>query len=176
MRIPKRQHDHQNLAGRPDPPRPRPGRQLVWRQLAGPLVMVLVSCFGGPSGPPCVVAQEASAPLAPPAESTPAAGQLQFSFAGTPWRDVIQWLAEEAGLALHVGDMPAGSFTYSDPRKYTNEQAIERVNLFLLSQGYTLVRSGQMLSLINLDDPRSLQQLDALAQLVSVDDLAERSD
>lgn len=113
-------------------------------------------------------------PAAPP--SNAAEPDLQFNFDGAPWRDVIQWLAEDGGLALHVRDMPTGSFTYSDPRKYTNDQAIERVNLFLLGQGYTLVRSNQMLSVINLEDPRSMQQLDALARLVSKDELDKLSD
>ncbi|MEM6365680.1 MAG: hypothetical protein AAF745_14725, partial [Planctomycetota bacterium] len=30
-------------------------------------------------------------------------GLLRFSFQGTPWRDVIEWLAEQSGFALHVG-------------------------------------------------------------------------
>ncbi len=101
---------------------------------------------------------------------------LRFSFAGAPWRDVIQWLADEGDLALHVGDLPTGSFTYSDPNPYTHQRAIDRVNLFLLPQGFTVVRSGQLLSVINLGDPRSVKQLDALAELVTVDQLADQND
>ena len=100
---------------------------------------------------------------------------LQFSFSGTPWREVIQWLADEANLALHVGDVPTGSFTYSDPDLFTYQQAIDRVNLFLLPQGYTLVRSGKLLSVINLADPRSMQQLDALAEFITVQQLDEQN-
>jgi len=113
----------------------------------------------------------------PAAEEKPAAAvnrqtdALRFSFEGTPWREVIKWLAEESQLALHVQDLPTGSLTYSDPDTFTIDQAIDRVNLFLLSQGYTLVRSGKLLSVINLGDPRSMQQLDALAQLVQSKDL-----
>ncbi len=98
-------------------------------------------------------------------------GKLQFSFEGTPWRDVINWLANESDLALHVGDLPTGSFTYSDPNSFTPQEAIDRVNLFLLPEGFTLVRSGKLLSVINLGDPRSMQQLDALATLVAVEQL-----
>ncbi len=98
-------------------------------------------------------------------------GMLRFSFEGVPWRNVIKWLADESDLALHVGDLPTGSFTYSDPSSFTSQEAIDRVNLFLLPQGFTLVRSGKLLSVINLVDPRSMQQLDALAELVDVEEL-----
>ncbi len=97
--------------------------------------------------------------------------ELRFSFEGAPWRDVIKWLADESNLALHVGDLPTGSFTYSDPNSFTSQQAIDRVNLFLLPQGFTLVRNDNLLSLINLGDSRSTQQLDALARLITVDQL-----
>ncbi|MFK8113709.1 MAG: secretin N-terminal domain-containing protein [Rubripirellula sp.] len=106
-------------------------------------------------------------------ESTATPAGLRFSFAGTPWRDVIGWLAEEGGLALHVGDLPPGSFTYSDPGTFTHQAAIDRVNLFLLPQGFTLVQSGNLLTVINLADPRSMQQLDAMAELVTLSDLDE---
>ncbi len=99
---------------------------------------------------------------------------LRFSFEGVAWRDVIRWIADEADLALQFGELPTGSFTYSDPSEYSHQDAIDRINLFLLPQGFTLVRSGKLLSVINLGDPRSIQQLDALADLVSVAQLVEQ--
>ncbi|WP_146535129.1 secretin N-terminal domain-containing protein [Rubripirellula reticaptiva] len=100
-------------------------------------------------------------------------GELRFSFNGTPWREVIRWVADQSGLALHVGDLPPGSFTYSDASAYEVSGAIDRINLFLLAEGYTLVRSGQLLSVINLGDPRSLQQLDLLAKQIPVESLED---
>ena len=117
--------------------------------------------------------------LALKARQTPAdpqSGQLQFSFEGASWREVINWLAEQGGLALHVGDLPTGSFSYTDPAQYTHQQALDRVNLFLLPQGYTLVRSGKLLTVINLSDPRSMQQLDAIAKMVSTKQLDQLND
>lgn len=110
--------------------------------------------------------------------SVPSAGpvMLRFSFSGAPWREVLNWLAEESGLALHVGDLPVGSFTYSDPDQFTIDEAISRVNLFLIPQGYAVVKRGSLLSVISLADPRSLQQLDALATSASVDDLGKYSE
>ena len=99
---------------------------------------------------------------------------VQFSFEGTPWREVIRWIADESELALHVGDLPTGSFTYSDKAEFTHEEAISRINLFLVPQGFTLVKSGRLLSVINMSDPRSMQQLDTMAEMVRVDQLADR--
>ena len=109
------------------------------------------------------------------AQSKATSDTLQFSFNGTPWREVIDWLASEGDLALHVNDLPTGSFTYSDPTTFTHQGALDRVNLFLLPQGFTLVRSGKLLTVINLSDPRSMQQLDAMADLVTVNQLASRN-
>ncbi|MCR9293747.1 MAG: general secretion pathway protein [bacterium] len=99
--------------------------------------------------------------------------ELAFSFERAPWREVIQWIASECDLALHYEDLPTGSFSYSDPSLFSPNEAIDRVNLFLLPQGYSLVRSGKLLSVINLGDPRSMQTLDSLARLVTVDQLKE---
>lgn len=107
----------------------------------------------------------------PQAEVT-ATAELEFAFEGAPWRDVVKWLADSDDLALHITDLPTGSFTYSDGAKYTTQAAIDRVNLFLLPQGFTIVQSGRLLSLINLQDRQSQQQLDSLARLVSKDDIA----
>lgn len=96
---------------------------------------------------------------------------LEFSFDGIPWRDVIEWLAESGDLSLHITDVPTGSFTYFDRQPFTPQEAIDRVNLFLLPEGFTLIRTGQLLSVVNLTDRRSAQQLDALAPLVELDQL-----
>ncbi len=107
------------------------------------------------------------------AATSPVANEvkLRFAFSGAPWREVLRWLADESGLALHVGDLPVGSFTYADPDEFTVDQAISRVNLFLIPQGYGVVKRGSLLSVISLADPRSLQQLDALAIRTSISEL-----
>ncbi len=103
-------------------------------------------------------------------------GKLFFSFGGSRWKEVIEWLANSSDLALHYSDLPIGTFTYSDTKYFTLQEAIDRVNLFLLPEGFTLVRSGRLLSVINLSDPRSLKQLDSLARLVKYEDLETAED
>lgn len=102
--------------------------------------------------------------------------ELEFSFDRTPWRDVIRWLADNCELALQYEELPTGSFTYTDRQVYSASGAIDRINLFLLPQGFTLVRSGNLLSVINLGDPRSQLQLDTLAPLVQVEKLEQLPD
>jgi len=101
---------------------------------------------------------------------------LRFSFDRASWREVFGWLADESELALHVTEIPGGTFSYIDPSEYTTTSAIDRVNMFLLPDGFTLVRSKGLLSVVNLRDPRSLQRLDAMARVVPVNDLASLDD
>lgn len=104
------------------------------------------------------------------------ADKLYFSFAASKWSDVIEWLAESGNLALHVDELPKGTFTYSDTNGFTLQEAIDRINLFLLPEGFTLIRSGRLLSVINLSDAKSARQLDTLSRLVSVDELDKLED
>jgi hypothetical protein len=102
--------------------------------------------------------------------------ELRFNFSGAGWREVLGWLAEESGMALHVGDVPAGTFSYTDPDPFTTDEAIARLNLFLIPEGYAIVRRAKLLSVIALGEPRSLQQLDALAMLTPIEELDRRGD
>ena len=36
----------------------------------------------------------------------------------------IRWIADEADLALHVGEVPTGSFSYADPSLFTVEEGL----------------------------------------------------
>lgn len=110
----------------------------------------------------------------PPREtSTPS--QLRFTFSRAPWEEVLEWLAKNADLSLHVAQLPPGSFTYHDPGTYTPDQAIDRINLFLIPQRYSLVRTEKLLSVISLDDEISLRQLSAMAKLVTPEELPRRN-
>ncbi|MFA8020820.1 secretin N-terminal domain-containing protein [Bremerella cremea] len=117
---------------------------------------------------------EPAAPVVEESVTNDASGiesRLRFSFSGASWREVLDWLAEAAELSLYVDDVPTGSFTYSDRQQYTVDEAVARLNLFLLPRGYALVRRDELLSVINLGDPRGLQQLDAMAKVVPSDGL-----
>ena len=148
--------------------------QLVkWQKMAG-----LGEPAAGEEEQPQPVPHANSQPIAE--AHTPAADvaqvRLRFAFERTPWRTVIDWLAEEANLSVYVSTMPPGTLTYTDAHEFTPDQVIERINRVLIPDGFTLIRSGKMISVIGLDDGRRDQLLDALAEYTSLIDLDQRGD
>ncbi|MFV2069640.1 MAG: secretin N-terminal domain-containing protein, partial [Pirellulales bacterium] len=103
---------------------------------------------------------------------------LRFNFRFLKWKDVLEWLADQADLSLVLDAPPPGTFNYTDDRQYTPFEAIDLVNGVLVTKGYALIRRGRMLLLINLSEeipqgviPRvSPEQLDKRGEfdLVSV--------
>ena len=92
----------------------------------------------------------ANAPVAEPAPAGPR--KLRFQFRFQPWKDVLDWFAQQADLSLVMDSPPQGTFNYSDNREYAPAEAIDLLNSVLLTKGYTLVRRDRMLMLINLED------------------------
>jgi hypothetical protein len=125
------------------------------------LALVALNCTTARAQDPIVAAPEI------------ALHEVRFRFERTPWRSVLDWIADEAGLALYVGDTPTGSFTYDDTRSYTVDEAINRLNIFLIPKRYALVRSARLLTVISLDDERSVRQLDTMARRVPIEQLGE---
>ncbi|MEM1225550.1 MAG: secretin N-terminal domain-containing protein [Planctomycetota bacterium] len=101
---------------------------------------------------------------------------LRFSFDGAAWKDVIRWVAEESGMAMHVDRVPPGSFTYMDETEFSPAGAISRINLFLIPQGYAIVQQGNLLTVVELADPRGRQQLMAIAQPIQRGELDQLDD
>ncbi|MEM9187036.1 MAG: secretin N-terminal domain-containing protein [Planctomycetota bacterium] len=104
---------------------------------------------------PLPAAEPAAAIAAPPVDETPVAvgdEQLSFNFRYQPWREVLDWFAERADLSLVLESPPAGTFNYQDRRSYSIGEALDVLNSVLLTKGYTLVRKGRMLLLVNLED------------------------
>jgi type II secretory pathway component GspD/PulD (secretin) len=79
-------------------------------------------------------------------------GKFTFNFRYQPWQDVLDWFADEAGLSLVLESPPPGTFNYHDSRSYTLAEALDVINSVLLTKGFTLVRNGHMLVLVNLED------------------------
>jgi type II secretory pathway component GspD/PulD (secretin) len=98
--------------------------------------------------------------------------KLRFNFRFQPWKDVLDWFAQQAGLSLVMDAPPVGTFNYTDDRDYTPAEAIDLLNSVLLTKGYTLVRRERMLMLINLQDgiPPNL------VPTVTLDDLDKRGE
>ncbi|WP_164103099.1 secretin N-terminal domain-containing protein [Candidatus Laterigemmans baculatus] len=102
--------------------------------------------------------------------------QLHLNFSGTPWREVLEWLAEEANLSLQVETMPSGTFSYSDlNRTYTPSEAIDAMNLVLMREGYAMIRRHQLLVLVDLEDNLARDYLRELAEVIAPAELDERA-
>jgi type II secretory pathway component GspD/PulD (secretin) len=65
---------------------------------------------------------------------------------------VLDWFAEQAGLSLLMESPPPGTFNYTDTRSYSPTEALDVLNGVLLTKGYSLVRHGKMLVVVNLED------------------------
>ena len=97
-------------------------------------------------------------------------GKLRFSFYAAPWREVLEWFAERADLSLVVEVLPVGTFTYRDDRAYEVDEALDLLNSYLLTRGYTLVRRERLLLVIDLESPIP----EELITLVTLDELDQR--
>lgn len=113
-----------------------------------------------------------AADTAQPTADSPNAAKLQFSFNYHPWQDVLEWFAEQSDLSMQIDNYPEGTFNYTDKHYYTPAQALDIMNRVLLTKGYTLVRTGRLLTLIDLEDPIPPQ----LVELVSVSGLDDRGE
>src|SRR3954451_8409584 len=102
---------------------------------------------------PAAVPKPATQGAAPTTIKPPSGdGRLTFSFRYQPWQQVLDWFAEQAGLSLLMESPPPGTFNYTDTRTYTPAEALDVLNGVLLTKGYTLVRHGRMLVVVNLED------------------------
>lgn len=102
------------------------------------------------------VAQAEQEPVAAASEESDAAldteRRITFSFSGTPWKEVLEWIADECDLSFNLDYTPRGTLNFVDPdRKYTPGEALDEINGQLLARGYTLVRRYKTLYIIDLD-------------------------
>lgn len=101
--------------------------------------------------------------------------RLRFNFRYQPWEDVLDWVAEQAGLSLLFESMPRGTCNYADDREYTVPEALDVLNSLLLIKGYTLVRRERMLVVVNLEDFKDGIPAELVTR-VSVEELDQRGE
>lgn len=97
-------------------------------------------------------------PQAPPTPPNPeelkvrpdSDGRVQFNFQGQPWLGVLQWLAEVSGLSLDWQEVPGDFLNLRTQNKYTLDEARDVINRHLLDRGYTLLKQGELLTVVNI--------------------------
>jgi type II secretory pathway component GspD/PulD (secretin) len=83
-------------------------------------------------------------------------GKMSINFRYAAWKDVLDWYAQQADLALEGDVIPPGTCNYTDNKRYTAEEALDVLNGILLWKGYTLVQRGRMLIVVHLEDAKML--------------------
>jgi type II secretory pathway component GspD/PulD (secretin) len=107
---------------------------------------------------------------------SPSDVELVFNFSGAEWREVIQWIADEAGLSLQADRYPQGTVNYVDnSRSYRLGEAMDEINRLLLDRGFSLVRRGRQLILIDQESDNAASLISELAELVSAEELDTRA-
>ena len=98
---------------------------------------------------------------------------IQFSFATAPWEHVLQWFSELCGLSLQMDVKPSGTFNYiNDPSQYTLGEALDVLNAQLVPKGFTLIRKGNYLKVIALEEGIPPD----LISRISLDELDQRGE
>ena len=106
-------------------------------------------------------------------EATPRV--LKFSFASADWPSVLSWFAEQADLSLQLDQVPLGTFSFNDPsRAYSVSEGIDVINLTLMKRGYSLVRRGRLLQVIDLEAENADKLISEISELVRPEHLDER--
>jgi type II secretory pathway component GspD/PulD (secretin) len=139
-----------------------------------------------PAGQPGGAPGEAAKPEAPKTTARPtkpdvpanadelkvrpdASGRVQFNFQGQPWLDVLEWLAKISNLSLDWQEVPNDFLNLRTQRSYTVDEARDLINRHLLDRGFTLLKHGEVLSVVNI------KKLDpSLVPRVSPDALDDR--
>ena len=76
--------------------------------------------------------------------------KLKFSFRFAKWDNVLQWVADEADLSLVMDAPPPGTFNYTDSKQFSPTAAVDLLNGWLLTKGFTLVQRDRLLMVIDL--------------------------
>lgn len=96
----------------------------------------VVSSFGGASD----------------ADSTARVNEFSFNFRGAPWEQVLQMYADGAGLTLELTQVPPGTFTHTDPNKYSAGRTLDILNGALLRKGYAIIENDGFVIVLNIDN------------------------
>ncbi len=78
-------------------------------------------------------------------------GRLQFNYVGQPWLQVLQDFADASGNSLDWQELPEGDLNLTTQRKYTLLEARDLLNRHLLARGFTMLASGEVLSVMKVD-------------------------
>jgi len=79
-------------------------------------------------------------------------GEVSFNIVGQPWEAVLQWLSDASALSLDWQELPGDSLNLITTRSYTLEQARDLINRHLLTRGFTMIVSGEVMSIVKVKE------------------------
>ncbi len=77
-------------------------------------------------------------------------GKVKFNLKGQPWPDVLDWLAETSQKSLDWQELPNDYLNLVTQQSYTIAEAHDLLNRHLLARGFTMLTSGEQISVVNL--------------------------
>lgn len=108
----------------------------------------------GPTAVPAI-----SRPEKPPKPADPeelkirpdSEGKIRLNFANQKWLDVLEWLADISQMSLDWQELPADYLNLTTQESYTLDEVRDLLNRHLLARGYTLLRRGEVMSIVKLE-------------------------
>ena len=100
--------------------------------------------------------------------------RIRFNFNNQMWKDVIEWFAEQADLTVWAKSYPQGTFSYKEEQYITPDEAIDRLNRYLLLEEFVLIRMDQMLIVHDSGPGGGRPPHPDLIETVYPEDLAKR--
>lgn len=97
--------------------------------------------------------------------------RLRFRFQGQPWLGVLEWLARALQVSLDWQEVPDGELNLVTQDAYTLDETRDLINMHLLARGFTLLRRGEVLTLVKLENVNL-----ALVPTVTPEELAGRDE
>ncbi len=89
---------------------------------------------------------------APAAPSAPAAENIRMNFQGAALTDVLNYLSEAAGFVIVQEAPVTGTVNITSRQSITPEEAVDLLNAVLIEKGYTAIRNGRILKIVNRRD------------------------
>ena len=78
-------------------------------------------------------------------------GTFRFNFKGQPWAGVLESIAQVSSLSLDWQELPGDHLNLVTQREYTVDESRDVINRHLLLRGYTMLRVGEVLSVVKVD-------------------------
>lgn len=78
-------------------------------------------------------------------------GLVRVNFRGQPWPKVLEWIADLSQMSLDWQELPGDYLNLSTQQAYTVEELRNLINWHLFQRGFTMLRQGEVLTVVNLD-------------------------